>query len=109
MPERRRWLPEVVNFPKTTTILALGFLAGNFLLLPVLAIMGRYVPETYESAVSTVALLFKDGMLLILGFYFRGQIGGSDRGAALGEIEIEAGYREQSRRQSTRDDSASSQ
>lgn len=64
------WWPEVINLPRTTTILALGFLAGNVLLLPVIALIGRHVPAPYEPAVLTVTSLFKDGMLLILGFYF---------------------------------------
>lgn len=65
-----RWLPKVINLPRTTTILALGFLAGNFLLLPAMAWLGRYVPPPFEPGVLQVVSLFKDGMLLILGFYF---------------------------------------
>lgn len=61
------------RFPKiqTITILALGFLGGNFLFLPMIALIGKSVPEVYQENVSTVASLFKDGMLLILGYYFR--------------------------------------
>lgn len=73
-----KWWPKVINIPKTTTVLALGFLAGNFLLLPVLAWLGGHVPEVYQDSVSQVVALFKDGMLLILGFYFRGALAGSD-------------------------------
>lgn len=64
------WWPKVINLPKTTTILALGFLAGNLLFLPMIATLGNLVPEAYAEAVMLVASLFKDGMLLILGFYF---------------------------------------
>lgn len=63
-------LPAVVNMPKTTTILALGFLFGNLAFLPMIAWLGEAVPERYADSVMLVATLFKDGMLLILGFYF---------------------------------------
>ena len=63
-------LPEIVNIPRTTTILALGFLAGNLALMPMLAWLGASVPEAYREGVMAVISLFKDGMLLILGFYF---------------------------------------
>ena len=61
------------RFPKvhTITVLALGFLGGNLLFLPMIALIGKQVPEVYQESVSTVAALFKDGMLLILGYYFR--------------------------------------
>lgn len=64
------WWPKVINLPRTTTILALGFLFGNLAFVPMMAMIGRYVPETYADSVTLVATLFKDGMLLILGFYF---------------------------------------
>lgn len=73
-----KWWPRVINLPRTTTILALGFLAGNFLLLPTLAALGDSVPAEYRESVAQVVSLFKDGMLLILGFYFRGAMGASD-------------------------------
>lgn len=63
-------IPRVINIPRTTTILALGFLAGNLLLLPILAWLGDHVPTDYREGVMQVVSLFKDGMLLILGFYF---------------------------------------
>jgi hypothetical protein len=56
--------------PATTTILALGFLTGNLLLLPMLAWLGKSVPADYREVVKDVVGLFKDGMLLILGSYF---------------------------------------
>ena len=65
-----KWWPQVINLPRTTTILALGFLAGNLLFLPVIAWLGDQVAERYADAVMLVASMFKDGMLLILGFYF---------------------------------------
>lgn len=64
------WWPQVINLPKTTTILALGFLAGNLLYVPIVAAIGQYVPPEYADAVITSGALFKDGMLIILGFYF---------------------------------------
>lgn len=64
------WWPQVVNWPRTTTILALGFLAGNLLFVPMIAWLGDMVPERFSDSVTLVATLFKDGMLLILGFYF---------------------------------------
>lgn len=63
-------LPTVINLPRTTTILALGFLGGNLLLMPMLAALGAHVPESYREGVMQTVSLFKDGMLLILGFYF---------------------------------------
>ena len=56
--------------PATTSILALGFLAGCLLFTPMIAMVGKRVPDQYIDAVMTMAGLFKDGMLLILGFYF---------------------------------------
>lgn len=56
--------------PATTTILALGFLAGCLLFTPMIALVGRFIQPDYREAVMTMAGLFKDGMLLILGFYF---------------------------------------
>lgn len=70
---------EAINLPRTTTILALGFLAGNLLFLPVIAWLGDMVAERYADAVMLVASMFKDGMLLILGFYF-GRNQASDTG-----------------------------
>lgn len=64
------WWPKVINLPRTTTVLALGFLFGNLAFLPAIALIGQYVPEAHADSVSLVATLFKDGMLLILGFYF---------------------------------------
>lgn len=61
----------IINFPKTMTVLALGFLAANLLFVPAIAVLGRYIPEVHQSAVENIAGLFKDGMLLILGYYFR--------------------------------------
>lgn len=56
--------------PQTTTILAIGFLAGCLLFTPMIAVVGKYIPADFREAVMTMAGLFKDGMLLILGFYF---------------------------------------
>ena len=64
-----RWLLQVINLSRTTTILALGFLGGNLLFLPMIAWLGDMVGERYANAVMLVAFMFKDGMLLILGFY----------------------------------------
>lgn len=61
----------VVNFPRTMTVLALGFLAANVAFVPIMALIGKYVPGEYVQAVENIASLFKDGMLLILGYYFR--------------------------------------
>jgi hypothetical protein len=74
------WFPRVVNVPRTTTFLAIGFLAGNFLFVPMIALLGDMVPDAYADTVIVIASLFKDGMLLILGFYFgRGTAPGDDR------------------------------
>jgi hypothetical protein len=56
--------------PQTTSILAIGFLAGCLLFTPMIAVVGKHVPPEFREAVMTMAGLFKDGMLLILGFYF---------------------------------------
>lgn len=65
-----RWWPQVINLPRTTTILAFGFLGGNLLFVPMVAVIGPHIPELYADSVTSSAALFKDGMLLILGFYF---------------------------------------
>jgi len=79
--DRRPWIkiviPPIPQF-STITILALGFLIGNLLFLPMIAYIGRYVPEAYMDSVSTIAALFKDGMLLILGYYFRDKQGNGE-------------------------------
>lgn len=73
------WWPRVINLPRTTTVLALGFLAGNLLFLPMIAWLGDMVAERYSDAIMLVASMFKDGMLLILGFYFgRNQTGAGE-------------------------------
>lgn len=56
--------------PSTTTVLALGFLAGCFLFTPMIALLGGFIPGEFKDTVNTMATLFKDGMLLILGYYF---------------------------------------
>jgi hypothetical protein len=68
-----------ITFPpwptlKTITILALGFLVGNLLFLPMIALIGKFVPAEYQESVNTISGLFKDGMLLILGYYFRDKL-----------------------------------
>lgn len=66
-------LPIVVRLPAlpaTTTVLAIGFLGGCLLFTPMIAVVGKHVPVEFREAVMTMAGLFKDGMLLILGFYF---------------------------------------
>lgn len=66
-------LPIVIRFPpmpQTTTILALGFLAGCLLFTPMIAVVGKWIDPAYRDSVETIVGLFKDGMLLILGFYF---------------------------------------
>lgn len=69
-PSPPSWWPQFVNIPRTTTILAFGFLAGNLLFVPMVAVIGPHIPELYADSVLSSASLFKDGMLLILGFYF---------------------------------------
>lgn len=61
----------IINFPKTMTVLALGMLSANILFPPVIAVIGPHIPEEYTKTVETTAALFKDGLLLILGYYFR--------------------------------------
>lgn len=61
----------IINFPKTMTVLALGFLAANLMFVPVVAAIGKYIPDAHQSSVENITALFKDGMLLILGYYFR--------------------------------------
>ena len=65
--------PIIIRFPpmpQTTTILALGFLAGCLFYTPMIAVVGQHIPSDYRESVQTIVGLFKDGMLLILGFYF---------------------------------------
>lgn len=78
---RRAWI--VINIPpfphfSTITVLALGFLFGNLFFLPMVAAIGKWVPEAYQDNVATIATLFKDGMLLILGYYFRDKQGNGE-------------------------------
>lgn len=56
---------------KVTHVLAIGFLAGNLLFLPMIAWLAQYVPSEYAEVIKDVQQLFKDGMLLILGAYFQ--------------------------------------
>lgn len=66
-------LPIIIRIPPlpaTTTVLALGFLAGCLLFTPMIALVGKHIQPDYRETVETMAGLFKDGMLLILGFYF---------------------------------------
>ena len=78
---KRAWIhieiPPIPQF-STITILALGFLIGNLMFLPMIAYIGKFVPEAYMDSVSTIAALFKDGMLLILGYYFRDKQGNGE-------------------------------
>lgn len=62
--------PAMANPPQTTTLLALGFLVGCLLFTPMIAVVGRFIQPDFRDAVMTMAGLFKDGMLLILGYYF---------------------------------------
>jgi hypothetical protein len=59
---------------KVTHVLALGFLGGNLLFLPMIAWLAQYVPIEYADVVKDVQQLFKDGMLIILGAYFQRKI-----------------------------------
>ena len=69
--ETRPWFSLTVPpLPSTTSVLALGFLGGCLLFTPMIAWVGGYIHPDYREAVMTMAGLFKDGMLLILGFYF---------------------------------------
>jgi len=69
--DRRPWVSiKIPPLPATTTILALGFLAGNLFFLPMIAWLGQFIRPEFRDTVETIAGLFKDGMLLILGFYF---------------------------------------
>lgn len=66
-------LPIVISLPpmpQTTTILALGFLLGCLFYTPMIALVGKWIQPDYRDSVETIVGLFKDGMLLILGFYF---------------------------------------
>ena len=56
--------------PSTTSVLAMGFLAGCLMFTPMIAWVGKYIEPEYRESVMLMAGLFKDGMLLILGFYF---------------------------------------
>lgn len=69
--DRKAWVN--VSFPpipSTTSILAMGFLAGCLMFTPMIAWVGKYIEPEYRESVMLMAGLFKDGMLLILGFYF---------------------------------------
>lgn len=76
--------------PQTTTILALGFLAGCLLFTPMIALVGKHVPTEFREAVMTMAGLFKDGMLLILGFYFAKVVNAGQQDMAMKAIDAAA-------------------
>ncbi|WP_309091725.1 hypothetical protein [Phenylobacterium sp.] len=76
--------------PQTTTLLALGFLIGCLLFTPMIAIVGRYIEDDYREAVMTMAGLFKDGMLLILGYYFAKVVNAGQQDIATKAIEVAA-------------------
>jgi 4-hydroxybenzoate polyprenyltransferase len=69
MTDRRPWV-SIPPLPQTTTILALGFLAGLLLFTPMIAMIGERVPPEFREDVREIVKLIRDGMLLILGFYF---------------------------------------
>jgi hypothetical protein len=73
--ERRPWISVNVTLPTfkppaTTTVLAIGFLVGLLLFTPMVALIGDRVPSDYREDVREIVKLIRDGMLLILGFYF---------------------------------------
>lgn len=93
-------LPFVINFPpmpSTTTILALGFLVGCLLFTPMIAVVGRFIQPDYREAVMTMAGLFKDGMLLILGFYFAKVVNAGQEDIARRAIEAAGASQEKTR------------
>lgn len=86
-------LPIIIRFPplpQTTTILAIGFLCGCLFFTPMIALVGKYVHSDYREAVMTMAGLFKDGMLLILGFYFAKVVNAGQQDMANKAIEAAA-------------------
>lgn len=76
--------------PQTTTLLALGFLFGCLLFTPMIALVGPAIPSDFRDAVMTMAGLFKDGMLLILGFYFAKVVNAGQESMANKAIEAAA-------------------
>lgn len=83
----------VINFPpmpQTTTILALGFLVGCLGYTPMIALVGKYIEPEYRDSVATMVGLFKDGMLLILGFYFAKVVNAGQQEMANRAIEAAA-------------------
>lgn len=86
-------LPIVIKLPplpQTTTILALGFLAGCLLYTPMIAVVGKQIAPEYRESVQTIVGLFKDGMLLILGFYFAKVVNAGQQDMANRAIEAAA-------------------
>lgn len=87
----RPWLSvKIPPLPQTTTILAIGFLAGNLMFLPMIAWLGRFIQPDYRDSVETIANLFKDGMLLILGFYFAKVVNAGQQDMANRALEVAA-------------------
>lgn len=76
--------------PQTTTILALGFLAGCLGYTPMIAWVGQYIEPEYRDSVNTIVGLFKDGMLLILGFYFAKVVNAGQESMANRAMEVAA-------------------
>ena len=62
-------LPSMPSF-KTSTVLALGVLAGCLLFTPMIALVGAWVLPDYREVVQTIAETFRDALFIVLGFYF---------------------------------------
>ena len=76
--------------PSTTSVLAMGFLAGCLMFTPMIAWVGKYIEPEYRESVMLMAGLFKDGMLLILGFYFAKVVNAGQQDMANKAIEAAA-------------------
>lgn len=64
------WKPVVINFPQTTTLLALSLMGGVLMFTPMVATIGDHVPPYFREEVIKISEAVRSALLLVIGFYF---------------------------------------
>lgn len=64
------WKPVVINFPQTTTLLALSLMGGVLMFTPMVAMIGDQVPPYFREEVIKISEAVRSALLLVIGFYF---------------------------------------
>lgn len=75
------------NPPPTTSVLALGILAGVLFFTPMVALIGDRVPVEYREAVVDNLKLMRDALLLVLGYYFSKVVNTGEQAMAVRAIQ----------------------